>query len=58
MSKKMKCMCLYCGLYHYIEPEGISLDETDDREMLLLRDVFCSECGGELAFFSKEDGTN
>jgi hypothetical protein len=55
VSKQLECICLNCGIYHYIEPLGASLEEEfPGSETRLLTNVFCSECGGDLAIVGKE----
>lgn len=56
VDKQLECMCLNCGIYHYIEPLGASLDEEfPGSDTRLLTNVFCSECGGDLVVVKKEN---
>ena len=53
MNEKMECMCLNCGISHYIDRDRISLEDLDNDEMKIVRNIFCSECGSVLALVCK-----
>jgi len=46
-------MCLNCGISHYIATDTISLEDLAETKMKLVRNIFCSECGGYLALICK-----
>jgi hypothetical protein len=48
MNEQMECMCLNCGVSLFLPREVISLDERVGENTRMLRDVFCTECGGLL----------
>lgn len=48
MTDSWECMCLECGISNMIELEGVILDELQDGGIKVVRDVYCSECGGPL----------
>ena len=55
MNEKTECMCLNCGIYHHIDTLTITSDDLPDGEMKPVRNIFCSECGGELVIMGKDN---
>jgi hypothetical protein len=55
MNEKTECMCLYCGIYHHLDADIITSDDLPDSTMKLVRNIFCSECSGELVIIGKEN---
>jgi len=55
MNEKTECMCQNCGIYHHIDTHIITSDDLPDGEMKLVRNIFCSECGGELVIIGKDN---
>ncbi len=55
MEEKTECMCLNCGIYHHIDTLTIISDDLPDSEIELVRNIFCSECGGELVITGKDN---
>ncbi|MCU0572376.1 MAG: hypothetical protein MUC41_05215 [Syntrophobacteraceae bacterium] len=50
MDRDIECMCMNCGVSLYIAMGEIALDDSviscDHR---MVRNLFCTECGGALA---------
>jgi hypothetical protein len=44
----MECLCLECGISHYLELEGVSPDSLKPSETRILANIFCEACGGAL----------
>ena len=53
MSEEMECMCLNCGISHYIDRDSLTLEDLDNDEIKLVKNLFCSECSGVLALICK-----
>ncbi len=53
MSLDMECMCLKCGISVYVDLTGISLEDLGQGEHKVIRNVFCTECGGHLALIGR-----
>ena len=53
MSEEMECMCLQCGISVYLDVLSIALEDSGTSETKLLRNIFCSECGGHLMLIGK-----
>jgi hypothetical protein len=50
MDRDVECMCMNCGVSLYIPMGEIVLDDTVIRcEHRMVRNYFCTECGGQLA---------
>jgi hypothetical protein len=56
VSEQTECMCLQCGISLYLDAFSVVLEDPEDRETKLLRNVFCSECAGPLIVIGKADG--
>jgi len=54
MGLRMECMCLQCGISHYIPLDDISMEVTAGFEYPLVTNIFCSQCGGTLFVVGKE----
>lgn len=53
MSEQYECICLECGISVYLMPEFICLDDLPNSDLKLVRNIFCTECGGPLALTGK-----
>jgi DNA-directed RNA polymerase subunit RPC12/RpoP len=53
MSEEMECMCLQCGISLYLDVLSVALEDPGTSETKLLKNVFCSECGGQLMVIGK-----
>jgi hypothetical protein len=53
MGEEMECMCLQCGISLYLDALSVSLEDSGTSETKLLRNTFCSECGGPLMLIGK-----
>lgn len=54
MGLRMECMCLQCGISHYIPLEDLSTEVSGGFEYPLVVNVFCNRCGGILFVVGKE----
>ncbi len=48
MDEQMECMCLECGISLYLSRDLIAVDEISTSGRALVKQTFCSECGGVL----------
>ena len=55
MDEKTECMCLNCGIYHHLETLIITSDDLPDSDMKLVKNIFCTECGGELVIMGRDN---
>jgi hypothetical protein len=53
MAEEMECMCLECGISLYLDASIVALEDSGASETKLLRNIFCSECGGQLMLVGK-----
>ena len=44
----IECICLECGISHYIEQKMISEEDRDISGRSVIDSIFCSRCGGKL----------
>jgi|YelNatPaOPRAMG01_1025707.scaffolds.fasta_scaffold152301_2 hypothetical protein len=54
MGLRMECMCLQCGISHYVPLDDISMEVIADFEYPLVVNMFCNQCGGMLFVVGKE----
>jgi hypothetical protein len=54
MGLRMECMCLQCGISHYVPLDDISMEVIADFEYPLVVNMFCNKCGGMLFVVGKE----
>ncbi|HDL90260.1 MAG TPA: hypothetical protein ENG14_05095 [Thermodesulforhabdus norvegica] len=54
MTERMECMCLECGISHYIPISDLTIENVPDFEYPLVTNISCSECGGGLFVVGKE----
>jgi hypothetical protein len=48
MINESELMCMECGISIYLPRDLIILDDFVDAGVYLVRDPFCTECGGRL----------
>jgi hypothetical protein len=53
MNTLMECMCLECGISIFMESSIIKLSGPSDTGYELLRDTYCTECGGPMFLVGK-----
>jgi hypothetical protein len=53
MIEEMECMCLQCGISLYLDVLSVALEDPGTSQLKLLRNIFCSECGGHLMLIGK-----
>jgi hypothetical protein len=53
MTDELELMCMECGISIYLPRDLIILEEFVDGGAYLVRDPFCTECGGRLRFIGK-----
>jgi hypothetical protein len=49
MNREVECMCMNCGVSVYLSMSEVILEDTLIGEYRMVRNCFCSECGGQLA---------
>jgi hypothetical protein len=53
MSEELECMCLNCGISVYLSADAIVLDDSAGLAARLVKNCFCTECGGQLTVVGK-----
>jgi hypothetical protein len=53
MTDEAELMCMECGISIYLPPDLIVLEDFVDAGVYLVRDPFCTECGGKLRLIGK-----
>ena len=49
----VECQCTQCGISMYIEFKGLHLEFSPAIDMTVIKNMFCSECGGELILIGR-----
>ncbi len=52
-SVKMECMCLECGISHYLSLGDLVMENVEGMEKQLITNLACSQCGGALILVGK-----
>lgn len=50
----MECMCLECGISHYIKIGELTLETHINFEYPVVLNILCTQCGGILFVVGKE----
>ena len=50
---KMECMCLECGISHYLPLTDLVMENVEGMERQLITNLTCTECGGPLMLVGK-----
>ena len=53
MSVQMECMCLECGVSIFMDSGRITIEGPTDAGHHMLKDAFCTECGGLMVLIGK-----
>lgn len=54
MSDRMECMCLDCGISHYISVADLAIEISPEFEYPVVSNIFCTKCGGLMFVVGKE----
>ena len=53
VNDQMECMCLECGISHYLHSDILKIDQTEEEGRKIVTYPDCSECGGVLMIIGK-----
>ncbi len=53
MNDDLECMCLLCGISHYLGAELLTFEDIEGDERKMVANQGCSECGGALYVLGK-----
>ena len=50
---EMECMCLECGISHYLDTGFLKLEPLEDSQYKAVANQECDQCGGTLIVIGK-----